>query len=56
VAATTKDPTKFKAVRGLSYPSGKRVEPGKRLPADFPTNALGWLARDGDIEQAKERK
>ena len=42
-------PPKFRVLRGLNYPPGKRAEAGE-VRDDLPTESIPWLLKAGAIE------
>lgn len=40
---------KYRALRGLNYPPGRRAEPGDTVD-DLPEASVRWLLRRGAIE------
>lgn len=42
-------PPKFRVLRGLNYPPGKRAEAGETRD-DIPTESIPWLLKSGAVE------
>ncbi len=45
----------YEVVTGMNYgPLRRRLEPGDRLPADFPIESLGWLLEQRHIRKVEK--